>query len=436
MDRVSRGIRWTEGADEVKRREGVDLQEMDQVRVSIQQSDYGDGVKVDIPKRRLESLDGLRGLAIALMITANYQLEEAFSQIEHAEWNGFTIADAVFPTFMFVMGMAIPLALGSIPVDGALWLQVVRRSVLLWGIGTFLNGFPFADAELASTYRYVGVLQRLGVCYLVLSTLFLISRKFSVVGRVYLRHIFPTSTIILWLLLTYLIEVPGCGRGTITPECSVEGYIDTQVFGMNHNYEGKMHDPEGVLSTLPSLVTCWLGVMFGINLRNRRLDMMDQQSKFRKVAQLLMIGLLLMFLAYALSNLIPMNKNLWTPTYVLMSGGVSVCQLGLLIYLLDILNLAHSPIKPIRVFFRSLIKMGTNPLLLYILSQLIMSSLYAIPVRVKGEPGNPLVLFYTYVLASWLPKSLSSLIFSQLFIWLLFVPLAWFFDGHGWYFRV
>ncbi|KAJ9061057.1 hypothetical protein DSO57_1024498 [Entomophthora muscae] len=409
---------------------------MEEVRVSLHENDYANGSnKANAPKRRLESLDGLRGLTIILMITANYQMEEPFPQIEHAEWDGFTIADAIFPTFVFVMGMAIPLALGSIPINTGLWLRVVKRSVLLWAIGGFLNGFPFTDRDLTSTYRYVGVLQRLGLCYFVLSVVFLLSRKYREAGGIYLRYVFPISSLLIWFLVTYFVNVPGCGRGLLTPECSVEGYIDTRVWGMSHNYEGAEYDPEGVLSTATSLVTCWLGVMVGLNMRQIRHRLCDTQSRFRKVAQLLLLGLALMFLAYALNTFIPVIKKLWTPTFVLMAGGVSLCLLGLLMYLVDVLNLLYSPVKPVQVVFRSLLKVGANPLLIYALSELIIAGLSAIPVKLRGEDANPLRVLYTYVLSSWLPKSLSSLILSQLFIWLIFVPLAWFLDNKGWYLK-
>ncbi|KAJ9089068.1 hypothetical protein DSO57_1016514 [Entomophthora muscae] len=407
---------------------------MEQVRVSVQGERDNIANTAIVPKRRLESLDGLRGLTIILMITANYQMEDPFPQIEHAEWDGFTIADAIFPTFVFVMGMAIPLALGSIPINTGLWLRVVKRSVLLWAIGGFLNGFPFTDRDLTSTYRYVGVLQRLGLCYFVLSVVFLLSRKYREVGGIYLRYVFPISSLLIWFLVTYLVKVPGCGRGLLTPKCSAQGYIDTRVWGMSHNYEGAEYDPEGVLSTATSLVTCWLGVMVGINLRKTRHLLCDMTSLFRKVAQLLLVGLTLMFLAYALNTFVPIIKNLWTPTFVLVSGGVSLCLLSLLMYLIDILNLISS-VKPIRFVLRSLLKVGANPLLIYALSELIVGGLNAIPMELDGEPTAPLLVFYTYVLSSWLPLNLSSLVFSQLFIWLIFVPLAWFLDHKGWYLK-
>ncbi|KAJ9061054.1 hypothetical protein DSO57_1024495 [Entomophthora muscae] len=408
---------------------------MEEVRVSVQGERDNIANTVIVPKRRLESLDGLRGLTIILMITANYQMEEPFPQIEHAEWDGFTIADAIFPTFVFVMGMAIPLALGSIPINTGLWLRVVKRSVLLWAIGGFLNGFPFTDRDLTSTYRYVGVLQRLGLCYFVLSVVFLLSRKYREAGGIYLRYVFPISSLLIWFLVTYFVNVPGCGRGLLTPKCSAQGYIDTLVWGMDHNYQSAGYDPEGILSTATSLVTCWLGVMLGINLRKTRHLLCDMTSLFRKVAQLLLAGLTLMFLAYVMNTFVPIIKNLWTPTFVLVSGGVSLCLLGLLMYLIDILNLLSSSVKPIRFVLRSLLKVGANPLLIYALSELIVGGLNAIPVELDGEPIAPLPLFYTYVLSSWLPLNLSSLVFSQLFIWLIFVPLAWFLDHKGWYLK-
>ncbi|KAI9298085.1 hypothetical protein K502DRAFT_339659 [Neoconidiobolus thromboides FSU 785] len=411
---------------------------------AIEEGDIKEEIKpVTIKNKRLLSLDGLRGLVIILMITANYQVINQFPQISHAEWFGFTIADSIFPTFVFMMGLAIPLALNKLPLNGKLILKIIKRSILLWGIGAFLNGWPFTWEGLSDKYRFVGVLHRLALCYLVTSIAYICCRDFenNKLKKYYLYVGFPLIPLIIWLGITFGLNVPDCGRGSLSAECSAQGYIDQLFWGKNHNYQKKDFDPEGVLSMFTACISCWLGLMVGLNVLKNRKNFNDNLMIYQKMAQFLLCALLFLFIAYCFDPIIPVGKPLWTPTFVLCAGGFSLIMLSLLMYFIDILNCLNHPWKIIRFLFKSLLKVGSNPLLIYALSEMVAGTMFAITLNYDGLGSSEGIIdlwsyLYFNIFGKWCPDSLGSLIWSQFFIWIIFVPLAWFLDHKGWYLRV
>jgi len=387
---------------------------------------------------RLFSLDALRGLTIILMITANYQINEPFPQIAHAGWNGFTIADSIFPTFIFVMGLAIPFALSKSEWSKRLGFKIIKRTCILFGLGLFLNGFPFTGPS--STFRIMGVLQRLGLCYLVTSILFLVCREKSKFHSFYLNFGFPLSALTVWFIITYSVNVPGCGFGKLTEDCSVQGYLDRKIWGSNRNYLQEPYDPEGFLSTITSCITCWLGLIAGMYLVKVRSSLNTDLGKHKVVAVFSVISLIMMFLSYALYTFLIISKPLWTPTFILLAGGCSLSTLAVLIYILDI---RHSLIlsKFLKYPSIALIAIGRNPLLIYVLSELIMATLTSISVPFSGYhskkgSGNLMIVLYDVIFFSWLPDNVASLFLSQAFIWLFYVPIAYFLSRKGWHLRV
>ncbi|KXN71956.1 hypothetical protein CONCODRAFT_169386 [Conidiobolus coronatus NRRL 28638] len=381
----------------------------DQVTIQVaEKEDPSDGIAQPtspLPANsRLVSLDVARGLTILLMITANYQVNNAFPQISHAEWFGFTIADSIFPNFVLIMGTAIPLAFNNRRgmTNTQLWIKVIKRAVLLWLFGAFLNGYPFTWPGLANKYRFVGVLHRM---------------TFGVYN--------PTE---------------GCeGRGILTPECSTQSLIDTRVWGQSHNYQAKGFDPEGVLSMSTACLTCWIGLIIGINLVNNRQQLKTIEGRYKKITQYFLVGLLGLFIAYAFDPVIPVGKPLWTATFVACAGGFSFLSMGVLMWAVDIQNVAQSRYNLVRFIFQSFIKFGRNPLLLYMLSEIVAGTMFAIPTGVPNAEGESMdlwALIYSKVLGSWIVDSLGSLIWSQFFVWVIYVPIAWFLDYKKWYLKV
>ncbi|ORX79250.1 hypothetical protein K493DRAFT_342719 [Basidiobolus meristosporus CBS 931.73] len=399
-----------------------------------------------LKQHRLASLDVSRGLTIMLMILVNYQVEP-YIQLEHPEWFGFSLADSVFPNFVFIMGLAIPLAMssGRKPAGWRLWLQVLKRFVLIFLIGVWVNTFPFNSPDLSRSWRPLGVLQRLAVCYLVCSVAFILcsGKPRRSWQYWYLRVGFPLSAFVLWLALTYGIYVPfeGCGRGMLTPECSAEGFVDSQILTAGHNYNQKLYDPEGVLSDITACITCWIGMMVGMNLVKRQAQLSETSYCYQKVAQLCLIAMSLLLVTYFLNAGIPISKVLWTPTFVLMAGALSLSTLAMFMYLVDILGLLNSGYNVLRGFFRMFVVVGKNPLFLYVLSENLASILTTIEVSSNAhyaQDGKVSLwgLLFQAVLASWLPTRFASLVWSLIWVFLIYVPIAFVLDWRGWYIRI
>src|SRR3954471_19676810 len=260
------------------------------------------------PARRLLSLDVARGITIAFMIMVNNNGGSPWGFMNHAEWNGLTATDLVFPTFVFVMGVSVVYAIESRLARGATRSQLVRhtvqRAVILCLLGIVVNSFPFFKLE---HMRFYGVLQRIAVCYLAVSLLYLWNRERA--------WAIATALIVAlvgyWVLVRW-IPVPGAGiPGRDVPFLDVRqnlvSWIDRQLFP-HHLYrdlpDHNLRDPEGLLSDLPAIGTALLGVLSGIWLRTRR----SIPVKARGLA-LAAIGSLA--LGYWWSLWFPINKNMW-----------------------------------------------------------------------------------------------------------------------------
>ena len=221
-------------------------------------------LKTSLPQKRLISLDVFRGATIAFMIIVNNQGGVGYSFLQHADWNGLTPTDLVFPFFIFVVGVAIPYALSEKLAQGMgnkkLLLRVTRRTIILFSLGLFLNGFP--TFELA-TFRIMGVLQRIALCYFFASVVFLFLKPR---WRIVLTAAIPIA---YWMLMT-LVPVPGYGPGVLDKNGNLAGYVDRLLLnGHLFLYSGTW-DPEGLLSTLPAVGTALIGVLAGQCLRSNR----------------------------------------------------------------------------------------------------------------------------------------------------------------------
>jgi predicted acyltransferase len=217
---------------------------------------------------RLMSLDVFRGATIASMMLVNNpgSWDSLYAQLDHAEWNGWTFTDLIFPFFLWIVGVAIPLSTAKRLERGEsrtnLFLHVLRRSAIIFGLGLFLAFFSFlingsyAKAggfgpwfhEVVTTIRIPGVLQRIAVCYLIASTIYLCATLRAQIAWV-------VGLLAGYWLLMKLVPVPGHGAGVLTPEGNFSAYVDAQILG-RHTWNGKPWDPEGLVSTLPAIATC------------------------------------------------------------------------------------------------------------------------------------------------------------------------------------
>ena len=297
---------------------------------------------------RLTSLDVFRGMTIAAMILVNNAGDgrHTYWPLEHAAWNGWTPTDLIFPFFLFIVGVSMVFSFAArMARDQSrkqLLLHALKRSAVIFVLGLFLYAYPKFDWHTA---RIPGVLQRIAVVYLLTSVLVLFT------GRVV--RIIVTAALLIgyWLLMKY-VPVPGYGPGVLTMDGNLVGYIDRSLI-YNHLWIAHRFDPEGILSTIPSIATCLLGVFTGEWMRSDKI-------LSRKLAGLL-VGAIAGLVAGELWNIwFPINKMIWTSSYVLFTGGFALLVFVACYWTIDIRGWKHWGI-PFLIF-------GVNALAIYFLA--------------------------------------------------------------------
>lgn len=358
------------------------------------------------PTERLVSLDVFRGITIAGMVLVNNPgtWEHIYGPLKHAQWHGWTPTDLVFPFFLFIVGVAITLAFATRVESGRsardLYLKVIRRSLIIFAIGLFLNAFPFFGL---SELRIPGVLQRIAVCYFFASIIFLNTKIRTQVA------ITIALLLIYWLMMK-LIAAPGFAAGDLTKEGSLPSFIDRVVFGKHVWAQAKVYDPEGLLSTIPALATTLIGVLTGHWLRSKK-------SAYEKVAGLFVSGAICVGLGWAWNPFFPINKALWTSSYVLFTGGLALQFLGLCYWVIDIKGYRRWA-KPFEIF-------GVNAIALYVGAG-IMAELLGV-IKVTGPDAAKISLgswIYENLFASWASPVNASLAFAIAFV-LVWLGLMW-----------
>ncbi|MFD7079011.1 acyltransferase family protein [Streptomyces sp. NPDC059918] len=445
-------------------------------------------------RKRLDALDASRGAVVVLRIFIGSQVAEiAAPVLLHADGFGLTVADLVSPGFLFIMGMAIPVSMSAFlrspavhgpgrPDRRPYMLRTVRRAALLYAIGMFLNTFPFLP-ELVEHLRFVGVLQRLAVVYLVVSLLYITcawsmlptsSPAASSKGgtrlltRAFLLGGFPLISIAVWTVTTYSFHNPWpeCADvQALTPGCSLQAYIDTNVWGVEHNFEGAKFDPEGLLSTLVALTNCWAGLVVGMDIVRNKQRYSESGGVRRRASSLIAVGALCVGAGLALGLAIPIGKQLWTPSYALVTIGIMTVVFGVVLLAFDgrlwpsphsradgsrsgvenrfghwlcssrtgVATAVHRGLTPVG---DTLVALGRNPLFFYVLSEVVITTLDYIPVRYHGKDGSVWSVGAEVGLASWLPAPLASMVWALLWLLLFYVPLARLLVSRGWYIRV
>jgi predicted acyltransferase len=358
------------------------------------------------PSGRLLSLDVLRGLTIAFMILVNNNGNEAaaYWPLKHAAWNGFTPTDLVFPTFLFLVGISTVFSTASRLAQGAtrqsLFLHVLRRSILLYLLGLVVNSFPYFHLQ---TMRFYGVLPRIAICYLIVASLYLISPGWR--NKVVLAI---TALIGYWILMRF-VSVPGYGIPThdvplLDRDGNLTAWLDRQIFSASHLYE-RTRDPEGLLSTLPAVATALFGMLTGIWLRTRR-------TLVKKGVGIATAGLSGVLLGGLWNLSFPINKKLWTSSYVLFAAGLSLLLLALCLLVVDLPEKSSAgsnrsrSLAPFFVF-------GTNAISAYVFSELLQSTLSSIRV---GQGINLQQLLYRTIQHLMPNRAFASLLYSIGFV--------------------
>lgn len=325
------------------------------------------GRTLERPKRLL-SVDLLRGLTIGFMIMVNDNGSDgAYWFMKHAEWNGFTPTDLVFPTFLLLVGVSTVLSTASRLAAGAskasLWGHVVRRAVILFLLGMVVNNFPFFHP---ATLRFYGVLPRIALCYLIVGSFYIFfpgwkSKVAALIGVL----------VGYWILMKF-VPVPGFGMPgrdvpLLDPDKNLAAWLDRQIFSPNHLYE-RTRDPEGLLSTLPALGTMLIGILVGLWLKTGR-------TLVEKTRGIVIAAVTCLLLGGLWNFDFPINKKLWTSSYVLFAAGWSLLLLALFLWIGD-MRASSKPVTGKRGFFATiLLVFGTNAIFAYELSEVGASSL-------------------------------------------------------------
>ncbi len=349
--------------------------------------------------KRLVSLDLLRGLTVAMMILVNNGYGESFSQLRHKEWNGMTVCDLVFPFFLFMVGISTYLSLRKTQFQAtpAVLQKIFKRAVLLFLIGLGINWFDHAiggDVLCFGHLRIWAVMQRIALCYLAASLF-----------AIYANHKYTIPTIVALLAVYTLIITLGNGYA-YDAEANILAQADLRLFGYDHLYHKSPVDPEGLLSTIPAIAHTLIGFLCGKLVCSK-------VSPKEKVRNIFIFGALLTIAGFALSLWLPLNKRIWSPSYVLVTCGLAMLLLSLIAKIEHSTPLLHREgqgggslvVVPLLVF-------GMNPLFLYVLSELMaivfghfgISTLIFDTIHsvVSAPKWASLCYAFTFVLMNWL----------------------------------
>ncbi len=351
---------------------------------------------------RLRSLDVFRGITIAGMLLVNNpgSWDHVYAPLDHAEWNGWTPTDTIFPFFLFIVGVAMTFSFGAQLARGQkrgrIFVKAVRRSVTLFGLGLLLAAFPYYNLD-PGHLRIMGVLQRIALCFLAASAVYLfVPRR----GRPWVAAVLLLG---YWAAMT-LVPVPGHGAGDlVTKDGSLAAYVDRMVLGTNHLWAAaKTWDPEGLLSTIPAVATVLLGIFAGEWLRSAR-------PPAERATGLFFAGNALMAAGLVWNPVFPINKNLWTSSYVLFMGGMAMVGLAMCYWLVDV--------RGVRKWTRPFTVYGMNAIAAFFLSGVFARLLNLVTVP-GGPAGTQPVKAWIYAnaFASWLPPLNASLAFAVTFV--------------------
>jgi predicted acyltransferase len=357
---------------------------------------------------RLVSLDVFRGLTMAAMVIVNNpgDWDTVYPPLLHAPWHGWTPTDLIFPFFLFIAGVSVTL---SRKVERP--ARILGRAAIILGLGLFLSGFPHFDV---TRWRIPGVLQRIAVCYLFAAGAYYIVRKDPRSAAQPLRAAGILAGLAAVLALGYwavlmLVAPPGGVAGDLTPEGNLGAYLDRALMD-GHLWKPRW-DPEGLLSTIPAIATTLLGCVAGLWIQ-------AAETPHRRAAGLAIAGIVGIIVGTAWGLVFPINKSLWTSSYVLFTAGAAALMLALFDWVIDI--------KGWRRWTGPLVVLGVNALALYVASGLLVETMGMI--RVSGPDGAGISLsryIYLHYFAPFAAPKNASLAYALAHLAILYVLLAW-----------
>jgi predicted acyltransferase len=353
---------------------------------------------------RLQSLDAFRGFTIAAMILVNTPGNWAYlyPPLAHADWDGCTPTDLVFPFFLFIVGVSFWFSAKAFDhrLDKVSFQKIAKRTFLIFLIGLLLNAFPFYNMDLSSL-RILGVLQRIAIAFGLGAVLCLLFKN--------TKALLALSVV---LLLAYWGILVGFGGGDpYGLENNIVRHLDIKLFGESHLWQGKgiAFDPEGLLSSLPSVVTVIFGYLTG--------QMIGQNEAKSYLPKLLALGLGAIVAGYIWGFYFPINKSLWTSSYVLYTTGLALLCLSLFIWLIDVQKIKNWA-APFMVF-------GMNSIFAYVLSMVWVKILFSINWQNEsGEAQNGYDALYQNIFVPLAGNLNGSLLFALAHV-LLFWAICW-----------
>lgn len=361
-------------------------------------------------KHRLLSLDVFRGITVAAMILVNNPGDwgNIYAPLKHADWNGCTPTDLIFPFFLFIVGVSIVFALSSKKEQPEnhqqLILSALKRSAILFGLGLFLSLFPYFDF---TTVRILGVLQRIAIVYFFCAVIFI-----KLDPKAYWKWFFGIL-VAYWAIMT-LIPVPDIGYANLGKETNLGAWIDRLILTENHIWkQSKTWDPEGILSTLPAIGTGLFGLMIGGILKRK------DQAEADKIAWIFSLGTIAVIIGLIWDLVFPINKSLWTSSYVMYASGLAAIGLALCYWLIDV--------KGYTKFTSPFVVYGVNAITVFFASGLIPRILSLIKVNLNGEQVGAKVwlyeTFYTPYLSPYnasLAGAITFILIWWFILWLMY----------------
>jgi predicted acyltransferase len=368
--------------------------------------------------KRLLSLDAFRGFTIAAMILVNFpgNGDHVFSPLQHTHWNGISFTDLIAPFFLFIVGVSIAFAYtkrleAGIPVK-SMYGKLFTRAMKIFAVGMFLNLLGILDDFSFAELRWTGTLHRIAIVFLVCGLLFLKSgwKTQAIIGAVILIGYWLAMTLIIgaviligyWLAMT-LIPTPGYNRAMLEPGINLAAWVDSK-WMPGAMWQGTW-DPEGILSTFPSIVTGITGMLAGVLLLSKR-------SQELKVMSLFTIGFVTAIVGVIWSWAFPLNENLWTSSFVLFTSGLASMTLAGSIFLIDILQFRK--IANFGIIY------GSNAITIYVLADIFALVFYGL--QIGGASLNEHYFnFFTSIGGS--PK-IISMTYALIYVGINFIP-AW-----------
>ncbi len=351
---------------------------------------------------RVISLDVFRGITVAAMILVNNpgSWSSIYWPLKHSDWNGCTPTDLIFPFFLFIVGVAIVCALNNLKhtiPPKQLINKILKRGFIIIGLGLFLNLFPYFDF---AHVRIPGVLQRIGVVYIVCAILFLKTTR-------------QTQYFIFWLLIIgyYLlmtfVPVPDFGRSNLDKETNLAAWVDRLILTQNHTWKQTVTwDPEGVLSTLPALASGVFGMIVGCIVTA------EKKASLESTLRLIYHGIIAIILGICFNFFFPLNKSLWTSSFVLFTSGLATVCFSILYWLIDV--------KKYKIGVQFFLVFGLNAITVFFGSAIIAKLLNIPWLEKNGETiGAKQWLYQTFFIPYFNNPYLASLAgaLTFVFIW-------------------